>query len=163
MDKHYALLSRNEASAARRLLAKLRGPCEVGSSRDDDHCFDVSKLRNLAARLYAARHDRRFFFTEDLFWDPAWDMLLTLYCAWVDRELISVTSLVYSSHVPASTGLRWVRILEDAGFIVRSRDNSDGRRIHVSPSAEAVVLMEKYLKRVAETHFPVSGCNETLK
>lgn len=90
------------------------------------------------------RRAREQFFDADLFADPAWDMMLDLYVAWLDRKRVSVSSLCIAAAVPATTALRWIRAMEDKGHFVRKPDQHDARRIYVDLSGEALLKLHRY-------------------
>lgn len=90
------------------------------------------------------RRAREQFFDADLFADPAWDMMLDLYVAWLDRKRVSVSSLCIAAAVPATTALRWIRAMEEKGHFVRKPDQHDARRIYVELSGEALLKLHRY-------------------
>lgn len=152
MENLVVFLTPQDASLASDLLSRLQRSAAISIETAADG-LNTSALHDLAARIYASRRDRRHFFEEGLFSDPAWDMLVALYCAWACGKRLSVTSLVYSADVPPTTGLRWVKNLEEAGLVEKFRDESDGRRIYVSLTPDAQERIERYLKRAVELHF----------
>jgi hypothetical protein len=90
------------------------------------------------------RRRREELFEPDLFADPVWDMMLDLYAAALDRKRVSVSSLCIASAVPATTALRWIKLMEQRGLFVRSPDGEDGRRIYIALSADACEQMRRY-------------------
>jgi DNA-binding MarR family transcriptional regulator len=100
--------------------------------------------------LIRRRRLRDEFFAADLFADPAWDMLLDLYAATLERHRVSVSSLCIAAAVPATTALRWIKTLTDAGMFSRDADQLDGRRIFVSLTEQAREAMHRYFARLAE-------------
>ena len=91
-----------------------------------------------------ARRLRARFFSENLFADPAWDILLDLLQAEVLQVRVSVSSLCGAAAVPATTALRWIKTLTDRGLIVRRADPFDGRRVFVELSPNASDAMHRY-------------------
>jgi DNA-binding MarR family transcriptional regulator len=77
----------------------------------------------------------------DLYSNPGWDMLLELYLR-ERREPISLTSLSNASNAPERTGLRSIERLVRRGLVSRSRDETDGRRIHVVLTPVAIELLD---------------------
>jgi hypothetical protein len=55
-----------------------------------------------------ARRLRSRYFSEELFADPAWDMLLDLLQAEIAHLRVPVSSLCIAAAVPATTALRWL-------------------------------------------------------
>lgn len=96
------------------------------------------------------RRLREELFESELFADPAWDMLLDLYAAKLDRSRVSVSSLCIAAAVPATTALRWIKTLTDSGLFERHADAHDARRIFVQLSDGATQAMHRYFARVTE-------------
>lgn len=94
--------------------------------------------------LLKARRDRTKFFPENLFADPAWDMLLELYAAQLCQHRLSVSSLCAGSGVPPTTALRWITTVEKNGLLTRSSDPLDGRRVFVQLSEKGADAMSSY-------------------
>ena len=91
-----------------------------------------------------SRRLRSRFFTEELFADPAWDMLLDLTQAELAQHRVPVSSLCIAAAVPATTALRWIKSMTDAGLFVRRADPHDGRRVFVELSPQASAAMRGY-------------------
>jgi DNA-binding MarR family transcriptional regulator len=91
-----------------------------------------------------ARRLRARFFTEELFADPAWDMLLDLLQAELAQHRVPVSSLCIAAAVPATTALRWIKSMTDAGLFLRRADPHDGRRVFVELSPQASGAMRAY-------------------
>ncbi|MBN8843040.1 MAG: MarR family transcriptional regulator [Sphingomonadales bacterium] len=101
-------------------------------------------------RLLRRRRIREQYFPSDLFADPAWDMLLDLYAARLENRPVSVSSLCIAAAVPATTALRWIRTMADAGFFVREADPQDGRRIFIALAESAFDAMSRYFEAAEE-------------
>lgn len=100
-----------------------------------------------SARSVLRNRDRRAkFLNSQLFADPAWDMLLELYCAELDQRRMSVTRLCIASRVPATTGLRWLATLDKEGLITRRSDPLDQRRVFVALSDCGRSAMRHYFE-----------------
>jgi DNA-binding MarR family transcriptional regulator len=96
------------------------------------------------------RRLREQFFPADLFADPAWDMLLDLYASQLERRPVSVSSLCIAAAVPATTALRWIKTMTDAGLFSREPDLNDGRRIFIDLAQSAYEGMEQYFEALEE-------------
>lgn len=126
---------RDKLSAALRELDRLRGvPALPGAPT----------IKRLEAILEARRLRERFF-DPQLFADPAWDMLLVLYLADLKGVRTTVSQLCISAAVPATTGIRWIRSLEQKGLIGRNIDRLDGRRRYVFLMPTAIETMARLL------------------
>lgn len=115
----------------------------------DEQSRDREKAKR-ARRLIRQRRLREQFFPADLFADPAWDMLLDLYAARLERQAVSVSSLCIAAAVPATTALRWIKTLTDSGMFVREADALDGRRIFIAMSDKAFSAVERYFEAYEE-------------
>ncbi|MES2986791.1 MAG: hypothetical protein V4808_02690 [Pseudomonadota bacterium] len=91
-----------------------------------------------------SRRLRAQFFPGDLFADPAWDMLLDLFAAKLERRSVSVSSLCIAAAVPPTTALRWIGTMHDAGLFERQADPSDRRRAYIGLSQKGMEGMQAY-------------------
>ena len=98
-----------------------------------------------------ARRLRSRFFEEELFADPAWDMLLDLRQAEIAQLRVPVSSLCIAAAVPATTALRWLKTMTDKGIFLRRADPHDGRRVFVELSPAASQAMRRYFAEVGRT------------
>ncbi len=103
--------------------------------------------------MIRARRLRARYFDEELFADPAWDMLLDLLQAEISQHRVPVSSLCIAASVPATTALRWIKSMTDAGLFQRRADPHDGRRVFVELSQRASDAMHHYFGEVG--HAPV--------
>jgi DNA-binding MarR family transcriptional regulator len=95
-----------------------------------------------------ARRLRSRFFPEELFADPAWDMLLDLLQAEISQLRVPVSSLCIAAAVPATTALRWLKTLVSQGLFVRRADPHDGRRVFVELAPETSQALRRYFAEV---------------
>ena len=91
-----------------------------------------------------SRRLRSKYFEEDLFADPAWDMLLDLMQAEIAQHRVPVSSLCAAAAVPATTALRWIKTLVERGLFVRRPDAHDGRRIFIELAPGASTALRGY-------------------
>lgn len=121
--------------------------------RSNDNDGESGRLRSIRPSLPDPRMVRRIihlrqlrsrFFDENLFADPAWDMLLDLTAARVEHKRVSVTSLCIASGVPPTTALRWIGQLTKVGLFERVEDDADKRRVFIQLSDEAADMMARY-------------------
>lgn len=99
-------------------------------------------------QVIRARRLRNRFFSEELFADPAWDMLLDLLQAEVSHLRVPVSSLCIAAAVPATTALRWLKAMVDQGLFVRRADPHDGRRVFVELSPDASRALHLYFAEI---------------
>ena len=87
---------------------------------------------SLAAKIYQARRKvDKIFGMPGFAVSPGWDMMLDLYQAKIKGQPISVTSACIGGACPATTGLRWLQVLESHHLVARRPDEADKRRIVV--------------------------------
>ena len=102
----------------------------------------------IVRKVIRARRLRSRFFEEDMFADPAWDMLLDLLQAEIAQLRVPVSSLCIAAAVPATTALRWLKTMTDKGIFVRRADPHDGRRVFVELAPDASAAMRRYFAEV---------------
>lgn len=98
-----------------------------------------------------ARLVRGQVFETELFRDPAWDMLLDLYDAHLQKRVTSVSSLCIAAQVPATTGLRYIAAMEKEALVTRRRDAIDQRRVLIEATPIAIEGVEKVARRFAQS------------
>jgi hypothetical protein len=101
--------------------------------------------------IIRARRLRDQYFQAELFADPAWDMLLDLMAARLERRAVAVSSLCIAAAVPPTTALRWIKTMTDAGLFLRIADPRDGRRVFIELSHAAAEGMAAYLAVIRRT------------
>ena len=102
----------------------------------------------LVKSIIRHRAMRAEFFDGDLFADPAWDILLDLTAARAEHRRVSVTSLCIAASVPATTALRWISQMVEAGILDRVQDESDRRRAFIALSDKAADAMARYFDAI---------------
>ena len=127
-----ARLSTGPASALR--------PTELPPATGD--LPDVSA--DMVRTVIRARRMRTRYFDEDMFADPAWDMLLDLLQAEIAQLRVPVSSLCIAAAVPATTALRWLKTMTQQGIFLRRADPHDGRRVFVELAPQASQAMRRY-------------------
>lgn len=131
-------------------LARLSvGPGEPQIEKPVSSKGDVPAISLEAVRqVIRARRLRSRYFDEELFADPAWDMLLDLLQAEIAQHRVPVSSLCIAAAVPATTALRWIKTMTDAGLFLRRADPHDGRRVFIELAPKASQAMRQYFREV---------------
>lgn len=119
--------------------AELRKPSE-------EHVPDIEV--ETVRSVIRARRLRGRYFPEDLFADPAWDMLLELYAASLTERRMTVSRLAERSGVPLTTALRWIATLEQEELIDREADRFDRRRMFLSLTDKGRSAMSAYFEEL---------------
>ena len=145
--EHLLQLS-NEVSRIAGTLARLSVEPGAAESlpKEREDCPD--KLAEVSPQqvndVIRARRLRGRFLPEDLFADPAWDMLLCLFRAELLQHRVAVSSICSSAAVPATTALRWLNTLVERRLCVRRADPHDGRRVFVELTPDASTSLRRY-------------------
>ena len=105
---------------------------------------------DIVRSVIRARRLRARYFSEELFADPAWDMLLDLLQAELAQHRVPVSSLCIAAAVPATTALRWIKSMTDSGLFLRRADPHDGRRVFVELSPDASAALRGYFGELSK-------------
>jgi hypothetical protein len=97
-------------------------------------------LRN-ARQLMMLRRLRDKTLGPDLFFDPAWNILIELYVAHGEGTSTTVGNACIAAGVPLTSALRCCQLLQDKRMVVRERDPKDGRRIFLRLSGETQTVL----------------------
>jgi hypothetical protein len=140
----------DEVSRIASTLARLSTGPQPSARPEPQH--DVADLPELSAdtvrTVIRARRLRSRFFSEELFADPAWDMLLDLLPAEISQLRVPVSRLCIAAAVPATTALRWLKTMTAQGLFVRRADPHDGRRVFVELAPKASQALRRYFAEV---------------
>lgn len=99
-------------------------------------------------QMIRARRVREQYFGDEIFADPAWDMLLDLTAARLEGQPVAVSSLCIAAAVPPTTELRWIKAMTEMGLFERVADPNDRRRIFIELSPRAMEAMVKCLAAI---------------
>ncbi len=105
---------------------------------------------DIVRSVIRARRLRARYFPEELFADPAWDMMLDLLQAEVAQLRVPVSSLCIAAAVPATTALRWLKTLVSQGIFMRHADPRDGRRVFVELAPQTSQALRRYFAEVTQ-------------
>lgn len=124
------LISRNKVVPSKEPLA-------LGSS-------ERRALVDKAKELHEQRSQRADYFTDDLFGEPSWDMLLGLYIE-AGEGIVAVSRACQMGSAPLTTGQRWIAVLEHRG-LVRSSAHPNDKRVRIVEMTEGGrAKMDQYL------------------
>ncbi len=140
----------DEVSRIASTLARLStGPSPIPRPVEATPAADLPPLSSETIRaVIRARRLRSRYFPEELFADPAWDMLLDLLQAEISQLRVPVSSLCIAAAVPATTALRWLKTLVQQGLFVRRADPHDGRRVFVELAPDTSNALRRYFADV---------------
>lgn len=106
---------------------------------------DETALLQRATRLLALRRKRESTFCNDIFGEPAWDILLDLFRARLRNETVCISSACIAASVPQTTALRWVQVLCEKNYVSRRPDPDDARRSLLTLNDEGFEQMKALL------------------
>lgn len=81
------------------------------------HLMAATDAENLVDQILCARRLRTAAFGPGLFFDPAWDIVLTLYRGQLRGEGVLSAELAESASVTLGTIARWVEVLARQGLV----------------------------------------------
>jgi DNA-binding MarR family transcriptional regulator len=154
-----------EASEADRLAAVARAVAPAAPLLRDDGGMGARVLQrsqdyapdtpgpadlDFIRAMLRARRLRSEHFPADLFADPAWDILLDLMAARLERTQVTVSSLCVAAAVPPTTALRWIGVLAERGLLVRAADAADRRRAFVELSDAGARALGGWLRQARQ-------------
>ena len=117
-----------------------------------DTASDVAECRFRTAKAWA----RAMAIADDEFGvgltgTAVWPLLLDLYIHRAEGKPVSISSACLAMRIPATTGLRWIAVLEGRGYIYRLQDPKDGRRVYLQITSLGLEKLERALDAVAES------------
>lgn len=124
---------------------------EFAAEQNSDHAIAAADIR----QIVRARRLRDRYVGPGLFEDPAWDMMLDLYAAHLERAHVSVSSLCIAAAVAPTTALRWIARLTEAGLFERRPDPFDRRRAFMSLTDRGLDAMRRYVAMARALGLPV--------
>ena len=153
-DKNAARLRQlsDEVSRIAATLARLStGPAASVRPAETEPRSDAPEVPAETVRaVIRARRLRSRYFPEELFADPAWDMLLDLLQAESSNLRVPVSSLCIAAAVPATTALRWLKTMVQEGIFLRRADPHDGRRVFVELAPHTSQTLRRYFGEVGQ-------------
>jgi hypothetical protein len=124
--------------------------CSSADAQTDEAVADWENLGRAVTAVIQARRLRAHYFDEELFADPAWDMMLDLFRAELCQRRIATSSLCVAAAVPATTALRWIKAMTEKGLFVRHDDPFDGRRVFIELAPEVSEALRRYFAKIVD-------------
>lgn len=123
----------------------------VGTSVESVVGFGVAKPKPaqtvgvaFVEAVMRSRQRRSSFLEGDLLFGPAWAMLLDIYCATLRGKRLAVSAVLIGSGAPDTTALRYLKVLQERGHVVRVADETDKRRSFVKIATPTFEAMTAY-------------------
>lgn len=119
---------------------------------------EAEQLIALARNTIRARRNRKRVLPAEMFGEPAWDMLLTLFVGSQAGARQTVSNLSMSSGSAATTALRWIDYLERQEFVTRRPSPTDRRITFIDLTEPGRLAVEGYFANLfAEESFNSTG------
>jgi len=97
-----------------------------------------------------ARRARGNYLPDELFADPAWDIMLHLLHAEIAHGRVSVSSACLASGLPERVGLRWLNTMAEHGLAQVHADPNDSAGGLVELAPEVSRALRRYFREVVE-------------
>lgn len=107
--------------------------------------LSTPQLHHLAVAEYKSRARRAKFIDTDLLGEPVWDIMLDLFINTLEGHSVSVTSACIASGAPATSGLRYLDLLQRTGFIERLPAKHDKRVKYIALTRQGYLAMANYM------------------
>ena len=139
-------VTRIAAALARLSMGSTAGPRSSGTSNTAGTEISPAPVD----RIFHARRARSRYLPEELFAEPAWDMLLDLLRCELRGRRLSTSDLCLAAGVPGTTALRWISAMVQKGVLIREPDRHDGRRVFIKLAPDASAALRRYFAEVIE-------------
>ena len=110
---------------------------------------EKTRALTLAKQHRTMRAEGRWCFRDGIFFDPGMEIMLKLFIAHEEQEVMTVGEATTAGGIPQTTGLRWIVRLEGLGYVVRRPDPTDKRRFYVALSEDGHARMMRWLAQMA--------------
>ena len=101
-------------------------------------------------RAFHARKARTRYFPQELFAEPAWDMLLHLFRCELRGRRVSTSDLCLAAGVPETTALRWISTMDQQGLVISEPEGHEDQPSFITLSPNASAALRHYFSEVAE-------------
>ena len=136
----------DEVSRIAGTLARLS--TEAAPAFGGQEIAEISAAHVMAA--IRARRVRARYFPEDIFAEPAWDMMLYLLHSELSQRRVAVSQLTQASGAAPTTALRWITALVERGLFTRRGDPFDGRRFFIELAPATSEGLRRYFSDLAK-------------
>ena len=146
-----------------RILREKPGSAASADPRKDNRTGAAAQreiLRGYADQIRRSRDLRHKSFDRNLFGEPAWDILLTLYVIDADRRRLSTRDLSKHANLALTTALRWLEYLEEQELITRKTNPFDRRVVYIELSDKGRLAMDHYLVEMHDAAVSAEGATE---
>jgi len=134
-------------SEIKQLFTQLAGEPAVNATLEDTNRPRLGRV-DLARLMLWCRELLEREVATDLFADPAFNILLTLYVSRAEGRDVSTSGACTASGVPTTTALRWINALARRGMVHKRSLPSDRRFTYLELSSETADALERFFDRI---------------
>jgi len=140
-----------------RIIQSLAGssldPAEGEPEDTSPIALDISEQE--VARVFQMWRARAGYLPDELLLDPAWGMLLELLLAELQGRRVSWLRLCNVSSVPATTAVRWIKLLERRGFVISRTDPQHADDQFAELTRKGRSALQRYFHDVVQSQEPI--------
>ena len=103
-------------------------------------------VASMARKIIRQRRERDEVLGARLFGEPSWDMLLHLVAESETGRAVSVANLCTAAGAPIDVGLRWISVLEQAGFVTTTLQPAENYRADIALTDGASARLRRLLQ-----------------
>jgi len=96
--------------------------------------------------MFSLRRKREKVLPQKFLGEPIWDLLLHLFERTATETPVSITKASYAAHVPPTTALRAISVMEKEGYLIRTRQRAESRNVQLLLTDNAMDAMCTYLQ-----------------
>ncbi len=105
-----------------------------------------AELAPVAQAMFSLRRKREKVLPQKFLGEPIWDLLLHLFERTATETPVSITKASYAAHVPPTTALRAISVMEKEGYLIRTRQRAESRNVQLLLTDNAMDAMCTYLQ-----------------
>lgn len=124
------------------LIAALRPADPEGRQQDD------MRLRTMSDRALQWRRAQRSIFPEAVLRESCWDIMLLCLTSELAGRCMCVKQIRCELEESQTSVLRRIGTLEQAGMVLRQRDELDGRRTIVRLTRHATIALSRFFDKI---------------
>lgn len=120
----------------------------LGVAQPLEHEIVASAATAQQVRSYIAARREHNLLADGVISDPAWDILLELFASSLEKRDVMVADACNAVGCPLTTGLGYLRLLQDAGLVHRKDQRRDMRTRIITITDEGRDLVHTFLTRL---------------
>lgn len=153
-EEHLAMnhAEKVQIGIASKILTQLFEPQHVPRAVPTSHQFDALAIARALKENFAKREEVLPILPAC---NPGWRILIELYIARRERVRVSITDITLLTNLAGATSLRWLKLLDDGGLVIRQPDINDRRRFWLCLTDRGLGTVSEVLENMAAQFNPV--------